>query len=467
MEAASKDSDFLDLPKGTKLFLYFSQYLYGSANACYYSFLSIWLSFNGFTYTEIGYIRGLNQLSILIFVPILCLIIDLLSNGSQLRRQFLFATFCVIVASSRLLFIFWEHSWNVVFCVLIAVTIAFHESTNSTMDSIILSIIPDKNKYGRYRLWAGVGWGITAFSLGTIFDKLLSVNTMFYFHCGFMGSLGLIWYIPTFKDWFCNPGNNTKNGYKSSLLLNDDSLSKKPKRTTIEIDGVEVEIVPKRIGFCRKLCLFMKQINAFKLQIIFSIFVLGISFGVINTFLFLRLQELGASTLLMGLTLVVTICSEVPAFILVEHALIHIGDLGIVTVGLFAYMIRLGWYGLLGYHGIMTNPWYVLPAETLHGLTYSWIKASIAIFAYRLANNDNMSNMNMDIDWSSFSQGFLSAIFNGFGQGLGGVIGGIIFDAYGPHWLFFGNAAGLVPFFIIYTLQFCCCRNKLMPKPAE
>ena len=146
----------IELPRSTQFFLCVSQFLYGSANACYYSFLSIWLADNGFTYTQIGYIRGLNQLSILIFVPILCLLIDLISNDNQLIRQFLFAIFCIGVGALRLLFVFWQHSWNIIFCVLIVITIAIHESTNSTMDSIILSIIPDANKYGRYRLWAGM-----------------------------------------------------------------------------------------------------------------------------------------------------------------------------------------------------------------------------------------------------------------------------------------------------------------------
>ena len=171
--------------------------------------------------------------------------------------------------------------------------------------------------------------------------------------------------------------------------------------------------------------------------------------------------------MLMGVTLVVTICSEIPSFLLVDRALVTIGDLGIVCVGLMAYMLRLGWYGLLGFHGMMLNPWYVMPAEALHGLTYAWIKASIAVFAHRLANNDRMRNENMKIDLSSFSQGFLSAIFNGFGQGTGGAVGGIVFATYGPHYLFFGNALGLLPFFIVFVIQFFCCKKKMSVTPSR
>merc|ERR1712013_339740 len=147
--------------------------------------------------------------------------------------------------------------------------------------------------------------------------------------------------------------------------------------------------------------------------------VLGASFGVINTFLFLRLQEMGGGTSLMGVTLMVTILSEFPCFWFVDRALSAIGDLGIVCVGLCAYMARLAWYGCLGLHinafdgfVLLDDARWVLPAELLHGLTYAWIKASIAVFAHRLSGDE----------LAAFGQGFLSAIFNGIGQGMGGVI---------------------------------------------
>eukprot|EP01083_Nonionella_stella_P095889 269326_1 len=427
------------LSNRTSIFLCISLFLYGSANACYYAFLSIWLSFHHFTYTQIGYIRGLNQGSVLLFVPVLCLVTDQISSNNPLKRRFLFSIFCLTVASSRLLFIYWQHSWNPIFCALIVITVAVQEATNSIMDSIVLAIIPNPNRYGRYRMWAGLGWSIVAVSLGLLFEFYFSIDTMFYFFTSFMGCLGLIWLMPTIKDILCGRAG----AYSSSLLIN----------------VTEAEVI--QMGFYRKLWMFWRQMNLFKFQIIFSFFVLGASFGVINTFMFLRLQEMNASTVLMGVTYVVTLCSEFPAFLLVEHALHSIGDLGIICVGLFAYMLRLSWYGLLGFHGILNSPWYVLPAELLHGLTFAWIKASVCVFAHRLANNEHMSIGNVKIDLSSFSQGFLSAIFNGFGQGFGGIIGGIVFDLYGPHYLFFGNALVLLPLLMIYVFQFACCRKRL------
>merc|ERR1712032_1158488 len=160
---------------------------------------------------------------------------------------------------------------------------------------------------------------------------------------------------------------------------------------TGEIDAID-EFTDQ--PFHRKLWLFFGQLNLYKLQIIVCVYFLGISFGVISTFLFLRLQELGASTMLMGFTVIFTMCSEVPAFYIIEYALVYLGEYGVISISLLSYILRLGWYGVMGLDGIMENPWYVMPAEALHGLTFAWVKASIAIFAHQLASGGQRNNGN-------------------------------------------------------------------------
>eukprot|EP01083_Nonionella_stella_P249485 862652_1 len=118
-----------------------------------------------------------------------------------------------------------------------------------------------------------------SFALGLLFDNYLLIDSMFFFWAAFMGCLGVIWFLA-----IC-----TKE-YHSLIFVN-------------YADKNTAKISTTKIGFCRKLFIFWSQINLFKLRIIFSFFVLGVSYGVIDTFLFIRLYELGASTMLMGLTL--------------------------------------------------------------------------------------------------------------------------------------------------------------------
>lgn len=439
-----------------------SQFFNGAANACYYSFIPVWMAFHGFTIEQIGYVQGLTHLSIFCFVPVFCLLIDFMSNSNRLKKQSLFSFWCIYGGISRLSFIYWEQSWNPIFCGFVILTVAVQESTNSAMDSIILSIIPDPNQYGRYRLWSAVGWGSVAFALGLMFDRGMDIDVMFYFYCAFMGCLGWIWLIYTVKI------KMTQHDY--TPIPSTDLVS------TELVDEIEGEIVHEsmdratvhNMSILQKCCVFLNQMNLFKLQIVFSIFLFGMCYGVISTFLFLRLLELGASNLLMGITMLISIASEIPTLWFMDRVLDYIGNLGIINLILMTYMFRFAWYGLLGFGGLMLNPWYVLPAEILHGFTYSCVKVLIAVFAHRLATDvaDNISDRgyshreNSKIDLSAFSQGLLNAMFNGFGQGAGALLGGAVYTIYGPHYLFFGSALGLLPFFSLYVVQFVVCKRQ-------
>merc|ERR1712110_78401 len=118
--------------------------------------------------------------------------------------------------------------------------------------------------------------------------------------------------------------------------------------------------------------------------------------------------------MLMGFTVIFTMFSEVPAFYIIEYALVYLGDYGVISISLLSYILRLSWYGLMGLDGIMANPWFVMPAELLHGLTFAWVKVALAIFAHQLAGGGQMNNGNVKNDLAAFSQGFLGAIFGGF-----------------------------------------------------
>ena len=266
----------------TNTLLYTSQFLNGAANSSYYSFLAIWMRSHDFTLTQIGYVRGMAHLSILVLIPLCCLLVDFLSDNNRLKKQSLFSWWCIYGGISRLAFIYFENSWNVIFCGLIVITIAIQESSNSIMDSIILSVIPDPNQYGRFRLWDVIGWGAVALLLGLMFDSGVSIDAMFYIYCAFMGCLGWIWLIYTVKI------KMTQHDYTpipSTDLVSTDLVDE--IEGEIVDDGIDGHIV-QNMSILQKCCVFLNQMNLFKLQIVFSIFLFGMCYGVISTFLFLR-----------------------------------------------------------------------------------------------------------------------------------------------------------------------------------
>jgi hypothetical protein len=97
--------------------------------------------------------------------------------------------------------------------------------------------------------------------------------------------------------------------------------------------------------------------------------IMGFGIGVIDSFLFLFLQDLGGSEALMGLTLSVTCLAEVPVFHFQGKILTVISVDTMLHIVLWAYTVRLGLYALLPV--VASSAWAVLPVELLHGVTFA------------------------------------------------------------------------------------------------
>jgi len=116
-----------------------------------------------------------------------------------------------------------------------------------------------------------------------------------------------------------------------------------------------------------------------------------------------------------------------------------IGSRGVLYLSLLCYALRLLYYSFL------TNPWAVLPAELLHGVTFAafW-SASV-----------NLASENSPPSLSATSQGLLSAFYEGLGTGTGTLVGGFIYEKYGAVVLFFFTSITLffcLFFFVIYQI---------------
>ena len=106
------------------------------------------------------------------------------------------------------------------------------------------------------------------------------------------------------------------------------------------------------------------------LVLLLLVFVFGMFTGIIETFLFWHLQTLGASQLLMGLSLVMNCLPEILVLFLSGKAIQHFGHVKCLCVVCVAYVARF-----LGY-SFLENPWFVLMIEPLHGITFGLMYAA-------------------------------------------------------------------------------------------
>jgi len=164
---------------------------------------------------------------------------------------------------------------------------------------------------------------------------------------------------------------------------------------------------------------------------------LGVGAGVIQTYLFLFLSELKGTTTLMGLSLSITCASEIPIFFFSGAIMNKIGAQGMIYLAMISYVIRLTYYSFL------KQPWYVLPAEALHGLTFaaSWSAC------VKVANDIS------PIGLGATTQGLLTGIYSGLGSGTGALVGGIVYHKFGAVILFRASAIAVGIGFIIYFIS--------------
>ena len=145
------------------------------------------------------------------------------------------------------------------------------------------------------------------------------------------------------------------------------------------------------------------------------VFVGGAGQAVIHNYLFLYMNELGASKTMMGLALTVATLSELPIFFFADRLLTRWSAKGLFVFGTLMYVTRAL---ALSY---IQLPWMVLITQLLHGLTFS----AMWVAGVSYANEISPPGL------GATAQGLLSGIFMGIATAFGAFLGGILYQEFG------------------------------------
>ena len=115
------------------------------------------------------------------------------------------------------------------------------------------------------------------------------------------------------------------------------------------------------------------------LSFLLAVLQMGVCSGVITAFLFLFIKDLGSSNLLIGLSLTTNCTAEIFVFFISGWLLDIFGIPKMLYLTFAIYVVRLSGYVLI------TNPWFVLPLELLHGVTYAAMWTTSCSYAAELA----------------------------------------------------------------------------------
>ena len=173
--------------------------------------------------------------------------------------------------------------------------------------------------------------------------------------------------------------------------------------------------------------------------VFFLFLLMALSMALTDTYLFLHLETLGAPPILMGLALFFTCVAEVPVFFHEKKIKEFLGLDRSMLLILVAYIFRQLGYASLKSFG---SPWFVLPLQLLHGITFGLYWSVGVEFSRLLAPEDLRAAV----------MGFFSGM-NSLGAFLGAICGGRVYDRVGGGGLFFIAAAGNTILSLVFALK--------------
>lgn len=343
-----------------------------SAFSAYSPFASVLYESKGFTPTENGLLLAFSPLCTLIVIPP----VMYLAETKALQMQIMYGS---ALASAALLTIVLLSDDKLVVVVASISYFVVNSPLLPIFDEHTMSVLGDENRryYGGFRVMGAYSWLVGSFLSSLVFGRFgwhsLSIPVVVGY---------LVFMFSVYKTPVAKPvGEHHYFDVWAHIL-------KHP------------EIINFMVGIA----------------------TVGFGYSIIGTFLnlFLVSDELRAPPVLLGLTTVMTVSIEIPLFHNAEWLHKNFSDEQLFMGSVFGYIFRVWGYSVL------PNCWLVLLLEPLHGLTFGlmWL-ASMSYFKKSfpkaLANS---------------AVGFVHSSAFGLGPVIGNVVGGILYENFGPRNLF-------------------------------
>ena len=158
-----------------------------------------------------------------------------------------------------------------------------------------------------------------------------------------------------------------------------------------------------------------------------AVFAFGFGAGIVSSFLFVRLVDVGAGAFVLGLALSVGTLSELAMFRFSDRIVARIGAMAVLLVGIGALVVRLVLLGALDGIGA------ILALQLVHGATFALPWTGAVTHALRTAPDELMAS----------AQSAVGLTFGGFAPALGGLVGGLLLGRVGSAGMYLATGGGL------------------------
>jgi len=391
-------------------FMKFLYFLSGLTSSTWGRFGAIYYMQKGLTAQQIGLIEGLMPSVKSVATIFWGYVSDITKRK---KAVYFFTRLMGTVALTMLAFNFLTS--NYIHIVMISLgSQAF--TSGGVLDAWTFDMLGDhaKTEYGKIRLWMAASWGLGCFGMSWITDYLgFNYNFILY------DSLAVV-----------------------SLLLMTVFI---PARSQVE--KAMGDDAPDRNAACVALC----SVPVF--MFLLEMLIMGIGMGVVEKLLFVYLKEsLGATTVLCGTSVLMTVSMEIPIFYAMDWLNRKFGYSMLMMIAQISYIIRVYGYTLLQPE---TKNWIIL-IEVLHGFTFGflWVGAK------------EYQRIITPMGWQGTFSSLLWMVYGSVGMGVGAIVGGYCFDKVGARDTYKASGALVGLLFVLRvfsTIINRCCKSKSVP----
>lgn len=343
-------------PKATYFFFF-------AAAASLIPFFSLFFESQGMSGRQIGILTGAIPLVNWLSAP-------LWGGWADTRQQHRLAMLVAIVGALGGAVLMWSGGDFGRLLIAVLIFAFFGAPIIPLIDNSVMNLLTGrKSEYSQIRFWGGVGWGVAATILGPLLERA-GLSWSFIGYLFFMSLLLIVvWRLPTAQP----PPQSTLRAGLHKLITNRN--------------------------FLILLAVALTQ---------------GMSLGVINNYLFLHLQALGASRTLMALSLTASTVAELLVWLIAARLLRSWGMAWMLVAAMGGTVVRLFAYVW------MPTPLWVLPISTLHAFTFAFFWAAGVAYADEVAPQGV----------GATAQTLFSGTSMGLGSALGAVMGGFVYQQY-------------------------------------
>ncbi|XP_038214224.1 major facilitator superfamily domain-containing protein 6-A [Zerene cesonia] len=316
-------------------------------------------------------------------------------------------------------------------------------------DSAVITLLgEDADRYGHQRMFGSLGWGLAMFFVGIALDH----STAFSSHpCGgpqryeknyticfatFSVLMGAALITATQIKFKYEAMSIETPAEPATVEPTQEERLQEQLAAQLQLPGLDTSAPPPQQPPLQHAKVFaqttrempewvtvLRQFQNVKAaSFLLVAWFMGFGIGLIFTFLFWHLQDIGGSPTLFGVASVINHISEIFAYFFSFKLITQMGHVKVLCLGLAGNVVRFLYISWL------TDPWWVLPFEFVQGVTHAAVWAACCSY---IAHGSPAR-------LRSSAQGVLQGLHHGLGRGCGAVLGGIAVAKWGTTRTFAG-----------------------------